>query len=175
MATVFFRQFNAIGPLFCSIVQQHQLELRTSKTYSKRQKLVQNKNIDVQNLENIEYPLGVFHSDFFPHFATFFRCFFWIQPEGLPFVCFSILQHNGCQKIPKGPPFTFFGTVTLIKNLIFDFFSKIFQNLIDFGPPLIFFIVCNQLGFHKAQRVSTFTILSLRYSADFGRSRIVSS
>ena len=62
---VFFRQFNAIGPLSCSFVQHHQLELRTSKTYSKRQNLVENKNIDVQNLENIGCPFGVFHSDFF--------------------------------------------------------------------------------------------------------------
>ena len=50
----FFRQFNAIGPLFCSFVQHHQL--RASKTYSKRQNPVQNKNIDVQNLENIGPP-----------------------------------------------------------------------------------------------------------------------
>ena len=54
---VFFRQFNAIGRLFCSFVQHHHFELRTSKTYSKRQNLVQNKNIDVQNLENIGHPI----------------------------------------------------------------------------------------------------------------------
>ena len=59
------------NPFFCSFVQHHQLELQTSKTYSKRQKLVQNKNIDVQNLENIGSPLGVFHSNFFRHYATF--------------------------------------------------------------------------------------------------------
>ena len=68
---VFFSQFNAIGPLFCSFVQHHQLELRTSKTYSKRQNLVQNKNIDVQNLENIGS--DVFHSDFFRHYAIFLK------------------------------------------------------------------------------------------------------
>ena len=59
----FFRQFNAIGPLFCSFVQHHQL--RTSKTYSKHQNLVQNKNIDVHNLENIGSPLWCFSLDFF--------------------------------------------------------------------------------------------------------------
>ena len=37
----------------------------------------------------------------------------------------------------------------------------------------MFFIFCNQLEFHKAQSVPRFTILSLRYSADFGRSRLV--
>ena len=56
---ILFRQFNAIGPLFCSFDQHHQLELRTSKTYSKRQNLDQNKNIDIQNLENIG-PFSVF-------------------------------------------------------------------------------------------------------------------
>ena len=56
---------DALGPLFCSFAQQ-QLELRTSKTYSKRQKLVQNKNIDVQNLENIiMIPLWCFSLWFF--------------------------------------------------------------------------------------------------------------
>ena len=39
-----FRQFNAIGPLFCSFVQHHQRGPRTSKTYSKCQNLVQNKS-----------------------------------------------------------------------------------------------------------------------------------
>ena len=28
--------------------------------------------------------------------------------KGSPFVCFDILQHNGFQKIPKGPPFNIF-------------------------------------------------------------------
>ena len=100
----FFRQFNAISPLSCSIVQQ-QLELRTSKTYSKRQNLVHNKNIDVQNLENIG-PLWCFPLGFFRHYATFFGFHQRVSPS-------DNLQHNGCQKIPKSPPFTIFGTVTL--------------------------------------------------------------
>ena len=115
---VFFRQFNAIGPLFCSFVQHHELELRTSKTYSTRQNLVQNKNIDVQNLENLGCPpLMFFTRIFFGTLRLFFEVF-WIPPKGLPLVCFDILQHNGSQKIPKGPPFTFSGTVTVFKNLI---------------------------------------------------------
>ena len=72
---------------------------------------------------------------------------FWIPPKCLPFVCFDILQHNGCQKIPKGPPFTFFGTVTMFKNLILKFFSK---SLIFFkGPPLIFFHTLQPTGVTK--------------------------
>ena len=106
----FFRQFNAIGPLFCSFVQHPE---------PRKHRIP-----------------GFFHSDFFRHYVTFLE-FFWIPPKGLPFVCFDILQHNGCQKIPKGPPFTFFGTVTLFKNLILYFFPEIFKNLPRF--PLYFF------------------------------------
>ena len=113
----------------------------------------------------IPRPFSVFHSYFFRHCAIFLK-FFGFRSE----VCFDILQHNGCQKIPKGPLFTFFGTVTLFKNLI-----NFFWNRLKFskGSPVNFFIFCNQLEFHKAQRVPPFTILSLRYSADFGRSRLV--
>ena len=69
-----------------------------------------------------------------PHSPTFFgtmRFFetFWIAPGGPPLICFDILQHNGCQKIAKGPPFTFFGTVTLFKNLILKNFWEIFSCL----------------------------------------------
>ena len=73
---------------------------------------------------------------FFGTMRLFFEVF-WIAPEGPPFICFDILQHNGCQKIAKGPPFTFFGTVTLFKNLIKNFFSEIFSCL-QRVPPSIF-------------------------------------
>ena len=77
------------------------------------------------------------------------------------------------RKFQRVPPFTFFGTVTLFKNHILKFFWAIFFKSLK-GPPSIFFIFCHQLEFHKTQRVPPFTILSLRYSADFGRSRLVS-
>ena len=67
----------------------------------------------------------------FSALCDFFEVF-WIAPEGLPFIYFDILQHNGCQKIAKGPPFTFFGTVTLFKNLIKNFFMS------PKGPPFNF-------------------------------------
>ena len=58
---------------------------------------------------------------------------FWIAPKGPPFICFDILQHNGCQKIA-------------------NFFGKFFH--VPKGSPLqFFFIFCNQLEFHKARRV----------------------
>ena len=73
--------------------------------------------------------------------------------KGPPFNFFHILQPAGVSQSPKGPHFTFFDTVTLFNSF--------------------FFIFCHQLEFHKTQRVPPFTILSLRYSADFGRSRLV--
>ena len=65
---------------------------------------------------------------------------FWIEifsPKGPPSIFYDVLQHNGCQKIAKGPPFTFFGTVTLFKNLIKNFFGKFFH--VSKGSPLQFF------------------------------------
>ena len=133
----FFRQFNAIGPLFCHLFNIINLNYgrpkhtRNARTSSKTKPSTSG-NIGPP-------PFGVFHSDLFRHYATFLNFF-------LPFVCFDILQHNGCQKIPKGPPFTFFGTVTLFKKLILNFFRKFFN--ISQGS-LYFFIFCNQLDFHK--------------------------
>ena len=56
------------------------------------------------------------------------------------------------KKSQRVPPFTFFGTVTLFKNLI----QKIFLGnffMSPKGPPFSFFLIfCNQLEFHKARR-----------------------
>ena len=65
---------------------------------------------------------------------------FWIAPKGHPFICFDILQHNGCLDIEKSqrvPPFTFFGTVTLFKNHEKKFFWEIFSCL-QRVPPSFF-------------------------------------
>ena len=65
----------------------------------------------------------------------------------------------------------FFDTV----QLFFDFF------LSPKGPPSSFLIFCNRLDFQKVERVPPLTnfkncaFLSLRYSADFRRSRLVCS
>ena len=76
------------------------------------------------------------------------------------------------KKSQSVPPFTFFGTASLFKNLNLKFFlEKFFKP--PKGSPSFFFIFCNQLEFHKARRVPPFTNLSLLYSADFGRSRLV--
>ena len=130
-------------------VQHHQLELRTSKKYSKRQKLVHNKTIDVQNLENIGSPHWCFSHEFFRYYATFLEVF-WIPPKDIPFVCFDFLQNSGCQKIPKDPPFTFFGTMTLFKNLILIFFRKFFK--ISQGSPFNFFHILQLTGVSQSPK-----------------------
>ena len=112
----------------------------------------------------------MFFTRIFRHYLTFLKLFGFHQRVSPSFV--SIICNTMDVKNPIGPPFTFFGTVALFKNLNFIFFSEKFQNSLK-GPFLIFFIFCNQLEFHNAQRVAPFTILSLRYSADVGRSRLV--
>ena len=62
---------------------------------------------------------------------------------------FVILLLNACLQIKKGPPFTFFGTV---RHFPKDFFFQKFQ-----------------VFFHK----NVLRFLSLRYSADLRRSRLV--
>ena len=54
-------------------------------------------------------------------------------------------------------------------------FKKFFGNFLKplKGPSLFFFKFCSQLEIRKAQGVPPFTILSLRYIADFGRSRLL--
>ena len=95
--------------------------------------------------------LGVFDLDFFRHNETFFKNF-WIAPKSSPFNCFDNLQPNGCLKISKDSASTFFGTVTLFKNLIFWFF---FENFLMSPkcPPSIFSKFWIKLEFQEAQRV----------------------
>ena len=72
--------------------------------------------------------------------------------------------------------------MTLFKILKFQVFSQVkFFPKPFYCLPLIFpYFATNKLEFQKAQRITPFTIfktlrfLSLRYSADFGRSRLVS-
>ena len=69
----------------------------------------------------------------FSSLCYFFEVF-WIPPKGLPFVCFDILQHNGCQKNPKCPLLHF---SAFFSASHFNFFWKFLKS--PKGPPLIFF------------------------------------
>ena len=148
--------------------QHHQLELWTSKTYSKPQ----NKNIDVQNLEN-RIPLWCSSLGFFSTLCDFLLKFFGFHQRVSPsFV--SIFCNTMDVKKSQRVPFTFFGTVTPFKNLILKiFFRKFFK--ISQGSPFNFFHTIQPTGVSQSPKGPSFTILSLRYSADFGRSRLVKS
>ena len=128
--------------------------------------------IDVHNLKNT---LSTLRSPLSPTFFGTMQLFLKpfelhqrVPPSFVSIFCNTV----DVKKSQRVPPFTFFGTVTLLKNLNFkNFLGNFFKS--SKGPPSFFFIFCNQLEFHKARRVPLFTILSLIYSADFGRSRLV--
>ena len=70
-------------------------------------------------------------------FSTFFEVF-WIAPEGPPSFVSIFCNTMDVKKSQRVPPFTFFGTVTLFKNLIQkNFFGKFFH--VSKGSPLRFF------------------------------------
>ena len=71
--------------------------------------------------------------------------------QRVPLHFFRYFATQWMSKNPKGPPFTFFGTVTLFKNHFSKIFWEIFQSH-QRVPPSIFFIFCNQLEFHKARK-----------------------
>ena len=88
--------------------------------------------------------------DFFRNCATFFRKFFNV-PKGSPFEFLIFCNGMFVDKSRRVPTFTFFGTMRL---LLKKFFFQKFQ----------FF-----------SKKSVLRFLSLRYGADFRRSRLVSS
>ena len=126
--------FRHEGSTFCSFVQQPpQLQTSTTPTLEASKTKRKNKT----DVHNLEITLRI------PTFSGNMRLFetFWIEifpQRAPPSIFFDVLQHNGCQKIAKGPPpFTFFSTVTLFKNLIKKVFRKFFH--VSKGSPLHFF------------------------------------
>ena len=112
---------------------------------------------------------------FFGTMRLFWK-FFWFPPEGLPSFVSIICNTMDVKKLKKGPPFTFLCKFyvhfyvhfyyrhcdTVQKSQFYHFFRNFPKSP---KGPLFFFIFCNQLEFHKAQRLPLFTILGLRYSA----------
>ena len=105
--------------------------------------------------------LSVFHSDFFRHNVTFFEVFGFHQIVSPLFV--SIFCNTIDSK--KIPFYIFWHCDTVQKSHL-----KIFPK----GPPLFFSYFATNWSF-QSPKGPPFTILSLRYSADFGRSRLVQS
>ena len=113
-----------------------------------------------------------------PHIAPLFSALWdFLKLFGLhqrvPLHLFRYFATQWMSKIAKGPPFTFFGTVILFKNLIFiKFFGKFF-HVPKGSPPQFFFHFLQPAGVSQSPKGPPFSILSLRYGADFGRSRLV--
>ena len=128
-------------------VKPQQLQTSTTPTSEARPKRKEKKNRRPEPRKHTKNP------HIAPLFFGSMRLFetFWIAPKGHPFICFDILQHNGCRKIAKGPPFTFFGTVTLFKNLILKkFLGNFFMS--PKGPPFIFFHFLQPAGVSQSPK-----------------------
>ena len=78
------------------------------------------------------------------------------------------------KKLQRAPSFTFFGTVTLFKNLILKNFSGNFSCPQRLPFNFFFHFFATSWSFAKPEG-SPSPILSLRYGADFGHSRLVST
>ena len=126
-------------------------DTRTSEARPKRKE----KTKHVKNLKNT--------------LRTFFENF-WIAPKGPPSI-FSCFATSWSFTRFNGSPFYIFRHCDNVQKSHFHFFWKFHK--VPKGSHFNFFLICNQLEFHKAQRVPPFTTLSLRYSANFGRSRLV--
>ena len=129
----FFRP--VLFPLFCSTsstwttVVQNILETPEPRSKQKHRRPEPRKH---------RTPILVFFTRIFFGAMRFFFEFFRIPPKGLPFICFDILPHNGCQKIPKGLHFSALWHCSKISVSIF--FRKFFE--ISQGSPFNFFIFC---------------------------------
>ena len=97
---------------------------------------------------------------------------FWIAPKAPPSFVSIFCNTMDVKKSQRIPPFTFFGTVTLFKNLILIFFLEIF-SCPQRVPLQFFFHILQPVGVSQSPKCPPFSILSLRYGADFGRSRLV--
>ena len=106
----FFRQFNAMGPLF---VHYALLPYVLSTSFSTHPKPL---TWDKKPFQSRKVPLSTFFDTmrFSPFFGTvrlfkllIFPRIFFIAPK-VPHEFFDILQQNGCSKNPKGSPFCIF-------------------------------------------------------------------
>ena len=153
----FFRHERSTFLFLCSTTSNlNNSNLRSASKTKRKNKT------DVQNLENTKDP---------PITPLFSALWDFLKLFGLhqrvPLHLFRYFATQWMSKIAKGPPFYIFRHCdTVQKSHLKNFFMS------PKGPPSIFFILCNQPEFHKARR-SPFSILSLRYGADFGRSRLV--
>ena len=170
----FFRRVRSTFLFICSTTELRRFKTRNLRTSSK----TKGNKTDAQNLENILRILWIswcFSLSFFGTMRLFWK--FLDCTKGPPSFVSIFCNRMDVKKIAQGPPVKFFGTMRLFQNSHFSFFfSKIIDN--SKGSPFNFLIFCNKLDFQKPKG-SPFTILktlrflSLRYSAEFGHSRLV--
>ena len=137
-----------------------------------------------------------FSSDYNPHTdrSTFYNSQFCAEhlrpsppkanftPKGPPFHFFTFSRKHTKPDVPKGSPlWIFFGTVRLFfENFFFRKQNGMFGNKSRRVPPFTFFgtmrLLLKKIFFQKFQffsKKSVLRFLSLRYGADFRRSRLV--
>ena len=127
-------------------------------------------------------------SIFFRHSVTFSIsfCLQRVPPSSV----FDILQQTKVPKSPKGLPFYVFRHYETVQNSNFSFFFRKLKNsnlkknrkfLCPKGPPFNLFDILQQTGFSKIPKGPPFTglktlrFLSLRYSSDLRRFRLVTT
>ena len=130
------------GPLFCSFVQQPQTSTTSNLNNSNLRSASKTKKKQNRRPQPRKHTLA-------PLFLKFFGLHQRVPTSFVSIFCNTM----DVKKSQRVPPFTFFGTVTLFKNLIKNFFlGNIFMS--PRGPAFNFFLIfCNQLEFHKARMV----------------------
>ena len=129
--------FDTKVPLFCSFVQQPQTSTTSNLNNSKLRSASKTKRKNKTDVHNLEITLRIP-----PLFFGTMRLFenFWIEyfsPKGPPSIFLMFCNTMDVKKLQRVPPFTFFGTVTLFKNLIKNFFlGNFFMS--PKGPPFNF-------------------------------------
>ena len=173
-----------VGSFFRHVVDTFLFNL--IKTYRNPQNLIQNYKTDVQNLESTlkiqTLAALVFSTWIFSALCDYFN-FFAFKGSHLQ-VSFDILQQTKVPKSPKGLPFYVFRHYETVQNSHFSFFFRKLKKSTFFCLQrvpfdILLFDILQQTGLSKSPKGPRFyrfkNFLSLRYSADFRRSRLVFS
>ena len=114
---------NTKGPLFCSFVQQLQISTTSNPNNSNLRSASKTKRKNKTDVHNLEITLKIPH--IFSELCDFLKLFgLNIFPQRVPPLFFLMFCNTmDVKKSQSVPPFTFFGTVALFKNLIKKFFS----------------------------------------------------
>ena len=106
------------GPLFCSFVQQPQTSTTSNLNNSNLRSASKTKRKNQTDVHNLEITPRI--PPLFSELCDFLKLFgLNIFPQRVPPSIFLMFCNTmDVKKLQRVPPFTFFGTVTLFKNLI---------------------------------------------------------